>query len=123
MNPPWPSGRCCALGWLLQKLSSTTLLFSSTQRCISGLRQPVRRASAAAARSGAVTWVERRMAWNKSINRSGEGRIRMRPPVLSDNARSGLRLNRKGEGGGRRGEARLEGRVGSRQAEDRRDVI
>src|ERR1700730_18021145 len=62
MKPPWPSGRCWdCLDWLLQRLSSTTLLCSSTQRCISGRRQPVRRDRAAAARSGAVTWAERFM--------------------------------------------------------------
>ncbi len=48
-------------GWLPQRLSSTTWFCSSTQRCISGLRQPVRMERAVAARSGAATWVERRM--------------------------------------------------------------
>ena len=48
-------------GRLVQRLSSTTWLFSSTQRCISGFWQPVSMERAAAARSGAATWVERRM--------------------------------------------------------------
>src|SRR5271154_3848842 len=75
MTPPWPSGRCCcALGWSfwsLQKLSSTTLLCSSTQRCISGRRHPVVMARAAAARSGAATWVERFIGGKQSIRVGG----------------------------------------------------
>src|ERR1700722_11446886 len=60
-KPPWPSGRRCWSAWLgrlAQRLSSTTLLFSSTQRCISGFWQPVSMEKAAAARRGAATWAE-----------------------------------------------------------------
>src|SRR5580658_8169929 len=81
-KPPWPSGRCCWvpcwLGRLAQRLSSTTWFCSSTQRCISGFWQPVRREKAAAASSGAATCEERFMegcAETEYQPHGGAGRI------------------------------------------------
>src|ERR1700750_2054815 len=79
-KPPWPSGRrwsgLPAWGWLAQKLSSTTLLFSSTQRCISGLRQPVVRARATEASSGAATFLDRFIEDSETYFRGGSPILR-----------------------------------------------